>query len=94
MRNRYIQLYDDNGFEILGSDGLFFFDQRLKPMNAFKLAETHARKMINIRKICYAKMYNYPIGRGSLVHDTVMLWDPTDATFIWEQIKVRKEAQS
>lgn len=96
QRERYIQFYDDHGLEILGSDGVMFFDQRIKtPWKIFALAEKHARRMINVRKICYARIYYKPIGRGSLVHDTCMLWDPTDARYIWDRMRnTDHEAQS
>ncbi len=80
---KYIQFYDDNGLEILGSDGIFLFDNRLSLQNAIQQAAKHAWEMLGIRPISYCKVFSKPIGRGHCVKDTVMLIDPTDARNEW-----------
>lgn len=45
MTRKYIQFYDLDGFQILGSDGIFWYDNRLSNENALRLAN----KLPNIR---------------------------------------------
>jgi hypothetical protein len=82
MSKRYIQFYDNNGLEVLGSDGVMFFDQRFSNGHAITEAVRRAYSLIAIRKLCYARVFAYPIGRGNALTGTAMVIDPVYADYL------------
>ena len=49
MQRSYIQYFDSNCQELLGSSGIYFHDRRLSVKNALAKAASYA---INVRKKC------------------------------------------